>query len=100
MHTPDLDIWLHDLETGEDTPITITLESEHRGMISPDGSMVSFVRQEQNQVNLYVMDLVERRAKRLVEGVGSVFDWMPGGKRILYYTPPPIRWKTVECGDR
>ncbi len=98
----NLDIWLHDLETGEDTPITITLESEHRGMISPDGSMVSFVRQEQDQVNLYVMDLVERRAKRLVEGVGSVFDWMPGGKRILYYTPPPIRWKTVdaETGDQ
>ena len=93
----NFDIWLHDLETGEDTPITIAPERERRGTISPDGSMVSFTRQEQDKVNLYVMDLVERRAKRLVEGVGDMFDWMPGGKRILYFTPPPVRFKTVDA---
>ena len=91
------DIWLHDLETGEDTPITIAPENEGRGTISPDGSMISFIRREQDKRNLYVMDLVQRRTKLLVEGVGSMLDWMPGGKRILYYTPPPLRWKTVDA---
>jgi serine/threonine protein kinase len=93
----NLDIWLHDLETGEDTPITIGPESEDRGTISPNGSMISFVRREQGKNNLYVMNLVRRRTKLLVEGVGSMFDWMPGGKRILYYTPPPLRYKTVDA---
>ena len=93
----NFDIWLHDLETGEDTPITIAPEREHRGTIPPDGSMISFVRREQDKVNLYVMDLVQRRAKLLVEGVGHMFSWMPDGKRILYYTPPPLRWKTVDA---
>ena len=74
----NFDIWLHDLETGEDTPITITPEREPRGTISPDGSMISFVRREQDKQDLYVMDLVQRRTKLLVEGVGSMFDWMPG----------------------
>ncbi len=91
------DIWLHDLETGEDTPMTISPEREHRGTISPDGSMISFVRTEQDKRDLYVMDLLQRRTKLLVEGVGSMFDWMPGGKRILYYTPSPIRFKTVDA---
>ncbi len=96
----NFDMRLHDLETGEDTPITIGPESESRGTISPDGSMVSFVRREQDKVNLYVMDLVQRRATRLVEGVGSMYDWMPDGKRILYYTPPPLRFKTVNAETR
>ncbi len=98
----NLDIWLHDLETGEDTPITIAPEREERATISPDGSMVSFLRREQGKVNLYVMDLLQRRPKRLIEGVGSTFGWMPGGKRILYYTPPPLLFKTVnaETGEQ
>jgi Tol biopolymer transport system component len=58
--------------------------------------MISFIRREQDKVNLYVMDLVQRRAKRLVEGVGNMFDWMPGGNRILYYTPPPTSFKVVD----
>ncbi len=99
--TGNLDIWLRDLETGEDTPITIGPENESRGTISPDGSMVSFVRQEQDKVNnLYAMDLVQRREKLLVEGIGNMFDWMPDGKRILYYTLVPIQFKDRECGDR
>ena len=98
----NFDIWLHDLETGEDTPITIAPEREARGTISPDGSMISFVRREQDKRNLYVIDLAQRRTKLLVEGVGSMFDWMPDGKRILYYTPPPIQFKTVsaETGEQ
>ena len=55
---------------------------ENRGTISPDGSMVSFIRREQDKVNLYVMDLVQRRPKRLVEGVGNMFDWMKSARSI------------------
>ena len=96
--TGNLDIWLRDLETGEDTPITIGPQNESRGTISPDGSMVSFLRQEQDKVNnLYAMDLAQRREKLLVEGIGSMFDWMPDGKRILYYTLVPIQFKTVSA---
>lgn len=77
--------------------MTIGPESEVRAAISPDGSMISFVRQEQGKTSLFVMDVVRRRAKLLVEGVGNMFDWTPDGKRILYYTPPPLRFKTVDA---
>ena len=92
----NFDVWLRDLTTGEDTPMTIGPEREGRATISPDGSMISFVRREQDKTNLYVMDLVRRRARRLVESVGNMFDWMHAGKRILYYTPLPLHFRTVD----
>ena len=96
------DIWLRDLATGEDTSVTIDPADERRGTISPDGSKVAFVRWDEEEVDLYVMDLGHETDRRLVEGVGNMRDWTPDGKKILYYTPPPLLWKTVnvETGEQ
>ena len=92
----NFDMWLRDIATGEDTPLTISPEPEERGAVSPDGSKVAFARMENGNRSLYVTDITRGEAKRLVEGIGNIFDWHPGGRRILYYTPPPIRFKTVD----
>ena len=83
------DIWLRDLATGRDTPITVGATRERRGEISPDGSRVVFNRQEGDQASLYVKDLATETEKRVLEGISSLLGWMPDGKRVLYYTPSP-----------
>ena len=88
-------VWLRDLATGEDTSVTIGSDDDSRAAISPDGSQVAFVRSERRQNNLYVLDLGQETDRRLVEGVGNMFGWMPDGKGVLYYTPTPLRYKTV-----
>ena len=96
------DIWLRDLATGRDTPITVSATPEGRGEISPDGSRVVFNRRENDQGSLYVKDLATETEKRVLEGISSLLGWMPDGKRILYYTPSPnlvFRLVDVDTGQ-
>ena len=95
------DVWLRDLATGSDQPVTISAQPELRGVISPDGARAAFVRDEERTRNLYVSDLASGTEKQLLQDIGNVFYWLPGGKKILYYSRPPIRWLTfdVETGE-
>ena len=90
------DIWLRDLATNEDTPVTVGLESELRGVISPDGTKVVFGRAEEGKTNVYLTQIGRSGEKLLLEDVGGHMDWTPDGKKILFYTTSPIRWKTVD----
>jgi len=90
------DIWLRDLESGKDTPVTVGPANEGRGVISPDGTKVVFGRREQGQVKVYLAELGRGTERLLLENIGLHMDWTPDGKKILYYTTSPIRWKTVD----
>ena len=96
------DIWLRDLETNKDTPVTVSPGSEIRGVISPDGTKVVFRRFERGQSNVYLTQLGRGTEQLLLEDIGSHMDWTPDGKKILFYTTSPIRWKTfdVETGQQ
>ena len=83
------DVWLRELATGRDTRITVSVTPEGRGEISPDGSRVVFNRRENDQTSLYVKHLATETEKRVLEGISSLMGWMPGGKKVLYYTPSP-----------
>ena len=90
------DIWLRDLETNEDTQVTVGPGSEFRGVISPDGTKVVFRRIVRGNTNIYLVHLGRGSEQLLLEDVGSHMDWTPDGKKILFYTNSPIRWKTVD----
>ena len=96
------DIWLRDLETNEDTPVTVGRESELRGVISPDGTKVVFGRAEEGKTNVYLTQIGRSGEELLLEDAGGHMDWTPDGKKILFYTTSPIRWKTldVETGQQ
>ena len=96
------DIWLRDLQTNKDTAVTVGPGSEFRGVISPDGTKVVFRRIEQGKTNVYLTHLGRGTEQLLLEDIGSHMDWTPDGKKILFYTNSPIRWKTfdVETGQQ
>jgi Tol biopolymer transport system component len=96
------DVWLRNLKTGQEQPVTVTREPEQRAVISPDGSRVAFVRVSQPpRVDLYLADTSGRRPEQLLlEGIGNVMDWLPDGKRLLYYTRTPIRWMILRVDSR
>jgi Tol biopolymer transport system component len=96
--TGNPDVWLRDLKTGKDQPVTVGPEIESRAAISPDGKRIAFTRSSQPQkFDLYVVDTAGRSPERLLlEGIGNMMDWLPDGSRILYYTRPPLRWMTLE----
>ena len=97
------DIWLLDLETDENKPVTMSPREEVRGSISPSGERIAFVRREgtSNELqNLYVMNLAQETETLLAQNVGSLFDWMPDGQGVFYYTPPPLRYMIVDEATR
>jgi Tol biopolymer transport system component len=92
------DVWLRNFKTGEDRQVTVSRDNESRAAISPDGARIAFTRSSQPQkIDLYVADTTGGNAERLLlDGIGNMMDWLPDGKRILYYTRPPLRWMTLE----
>ncbi|MDA1313300.1 MAG: protein kinase [Acidobacteria bacterium] len=89
------DIWLRDLETNKDTQVTVGPGNEVRSVISPDGTKVVFSRRGQGGSKSYLTELGRGSERLLLEG-GSHTDFTPDGKKILFYTGAPIRWKTVD----
>jgi Tol biopolymer transport system component/predicted Ser/Thr protein kinase len=91
------DVWLRDLKTGVDKPVTVSPQPELRAALSPDGSRVAFARQEDRKTNLYLSDASGGSERKLLEGIGNLMDWLPGENKILYYTPTPIQWMTMDA---
>ena len=90
------DILLRDLETNTDEPVTVGPGPESRGVISPDGTRVVFRRTEEEKTNVYLTQLGQGGEELLLEDIGSHMDWTPDGKKILFYTTAPPRWKTLD----
>jgi serine/threonine protein kinase len=90
------DVWLRDLETGETTQLTVGEGSERRGEITQDGARVAFARTNEGKRDIYVLDLRRGVEQLVIEGMGHYMDWTPDERRLLFYTPPPLRWKTVD----
>ena len=95
----NMDIWLRDLESGGDTPVTVGPDAEYRGVISPDGTKVAFLRHREGETNIHVIELSRGTERLLIEDAGALMDWTPDGKKILYYTTSPIRWKTADIAS-
>ena len=74
-------VWLKDLATGAEVPITTGSDSNPR--FSPDGSTLIFVRNENGAHSLYRTPVVGGTARRLFPGVNSA-DFTPDGKHIIY----------------
>ena len=90
------DIWLRDLETGQDSQVTVGQDWESRGVISPDGSQVVFHRLVDGRRNVYLTEIGRGTEKLLLEDIGSHMDWTADGKKILYYTNAPVHYKTID----
>jgi Tol biopolymer transport system component/predicted Ser/Thr protein kinase len=90
------DVWLRDVKSGADTPVTVSPQPEIRAALSPDGSRVAFARLEDRRINLYVSDDSGGSERKMVEGIGNIMDWIAGENKILFYTPTPILWMTLD----
>ena len=93
----NFDIWRRDLESGDDTQITVADTPDSRGEISDDGTRIAFRRANPDGTgDIYIYDLRRGGETLIVEGTTSYMDWTPDEKRLLFYTPVPRRYKTAE----
>jgi Tol biopolymer transport system component len=77
------DVWMKDLATGEENVLIGTPEDEWRGVISPDGSRVAFVRTENGTRVNYIWPMPTGPERKLCDRCGPLLNWTPDSKSVI-----------------
>lgn len=87
------DIWMREIETGRERPLTNTNWPEEQPMFSPDGLRVAYVRSNNQggQSSAYAVEVNGGAPRLLCENCGNLMDWSPDGRHILFGTGQPQR---------
>ena len=83
------DIWIHDFETGTDSPVVATPERETRGVISADGSRLAFQRSAGGVAKTFWMPLPGGTETKICDDCRSVLGWTPDAKGVIVSTGKP-----------
>ena len=96
------DLWLMDVESGEQTNLTNSPQQERDGRMFPDGSKVAYhVGQA-----MYVVDTEGGLPKQVCDDCGFPYDWTLDGKKILFFYSlergdfPIYALVDIETGER
>jgi eukaryotic-like serine/threonine-protein kinase len=83
------DLWLKDLESVKERPITATPSNEQWPKMTADGSKVSYeAREENDKAVIYVLPFSGGIPEKVCENCAGPHQWSPDGKTFLYRIPP------------
>ena len=97
------DIWIRDMETGQERALTDDPQRQTRVLISPDGSKVVYTLFADGKTQLYEAAATGGSPRRLCDNCDAVpLGWSPNGFEIVYWYGQPIRFGllNVESGER
>jgi Tol biopolymer transport system component len=75
------EIWIRDLRSGEESPLTATRSNKWHPSFSPDGSRVSY--SESHSWNVYIVPSAGGPPEMVCEGCGQATGWSSDGKRMI-----------------
>jgi Tol biopolymer transport system component/predicted Ser/Thr protein kinase len=98
-------VWIKDLDTGKESPLTANLSVGFRPILSPDGSRVTYPAYEETRRPLYVVPASGGVARKICEDCGALWDWSADGQDMLIAALSPKATRTVglfrpETGER
>jgi Tol biopolymer transport system component/DNA-binding winged helix-turn-helix (wHTH) protein len=89
------DLWIKDMESGKESPLTATEQDESRGLISADGSKVAYALDGK----IYIVPAEGGASKEVLSDCGkpcNVFTLSPNGETVLYYWDRPVRYALLD----
>jgi Tol biopolymer transport system component len=78
------DVWLKDLETGQEIDLTPTPQPEGYPRISPDGSRVAYRIIENRRQVIYIVSAQGGKPEKVCDDCGLPTDWSPNGQLLLF----------------
>jgi Tol biopolymer transport system component len=96
-----LDVWMKDLTTGAEVPLVATPARERRGILSPDGSKVAFLRAEGEGDRGYLWPLPLGPERQLCEKCGpllnfTILNWTPDSRSVIVGVGQPQHIEAME----
>jgi serine/threonine protein kinase len=96
----DFDVWLKDLTSGKELPLTVTPTREFRALISPDASKVAYLRWEAGKGHIYVAALGGGGEEKVCDDCPGMLNWTPDGKKVVWWGGQPMKMATVDVATR
>jgi Tol biopolymer transport system component len=98
-------VWIKDLDTGTESPLTVNLSVFFRPIISPNGSHVAYPALEGTRVPLHVVPSSGGVARKICDHCGALWDWSADGQNMLIMMLSPKATRAVglfrpEPGER
>jgi len=90
-------IWIKDLESGKEKPLTESPAEEIQPRISPDGTLVSYATRtgpRPRVEDIYVIPARGGLLQKLCDACGSPWGWSPDNK-FLFFAQGERKWRTV-----
>ena len=87
------DVWMKNLETGDESPVVQSAADEYRAIISPDGSKVAYARRRGRSI--YVRGFHGGEDRKVCSGC-SLLGWSPDGREIVSASGQPIGFSTID----
>ncbi len=78
------DVWLKDLTTGKETPLTATPQREEQPDITADGATISYWIVENERAQIHATAAAGGVPEKICENCGRPWDWSPDGRYILH----------------
>jgi WD40 repeat protein len=94
----NLDVWMKDLESGREAPLSATAAREEEPEISADGSRVSYSVFEGDRGVVYQMTTAGGAAEKICDDCGRPWDWSPDGGKLLYLIVEGRRGPNIALG--
>jgi Tol biopolymer transport system component len=95
----DVDLWVLDLESGEERPWLDEPYAERDGQFSPDGRWVAYGSEESGPSEVHVRSFPGGEERFVISGGGGRTPiWSPDGSELFYYsaqseiTAVPVTW--------
>jgi len=83
------DIWLKDLDSGQETALTASAVEKSSPIITSDGAKVAYSVPEKQNRPIYVIASSRGMAEKLCENCGEPVGWSSDGTKLLYLSGQP-----------
>jgi serine/threonine protein kinase len=77
------DVWIRDVATGREHPVTETPGNEYRAVISHDGARVAYLTADGNKMAINLMSTAGGPPERVCDDCGAPADWFHDGHRLI-----------------